>query len=408
MELNTDLAKALFDKVITPIKDKMKRPITNIIVNKDEDKSDLENLISLNQENANELPPPPDTIMRVDTDTITPITNNILNIDEGKSELENLPLTIQENPNVLPPYPDTKEIKPIDIDISEPIKESVSDIDEYSPPPPGPNCRAREKEIDVAKDCYLDENTMTVKPTRIAQVRYHPDSLRNQDCREYADTKFKELTNKCEKYSPPATPRPPTEQPATPRPPTEQLAAPQPSSTEQPVPQPSSIEQPEPEPSVEVVQELPNDNKAIKQLVQALISVLRKPATQAPIPEQPATPFITIEPSVEVVQDLPKDNKAIKQLVQALISVLRKPASQPPITEQQVTPIPSTEKIEETKDIASCDINETCEEQPLKPLVNALSNMLSTTPATGPSVSPSVSPSVDVVVSTPDGVDPED
>ncbi|MGA1048944.1 MAG: hypothetical protein ACO3UU_13125, partial [Minisyncoccia bacterium] len=216
MELNTDLAKALFDKVITPIKDKMKRPITNIIVNKDEDKSDLENLISSNQENANELPPPPDTIMPVDTDTETPTTNNIVNKDEEKSALETLLLSIPEKSNVLPPVPDTKKIKPIDSDISEPFKESVSATIESIQPPEPPiikQCIAEKKDIDLANDCNTDGSAK-----RNSLFRYYPD--KNKDCLGYAENKFKELINKCEKYSPPATSRPPTEQPA-----------PQPSST---------------------------------------------------------------------------------------------------------------------------------------------------------------------------------
>ena len=334
MELKSNLAEALFDKVITPIKDKMKRPITNIIVNKDEEKSALETLL----------------------------------------------LSIPENPTVLPAVPK-------DSNISESNKESVSDINKTTLPPPPP-CHANDEheQINLVKDCYQDPNTGKMKARAKSLRRYHPD--KNQGCLEDAENKFKELTNMCEKLpapepsaapqqpapEPSAAPQPSsTEQPAPQQPAPEpsaapqqpapqpsaapQQPAPQPSSTEQLAPQPSSTEEPATlKPSVEVVQELPNDNTAIKQLVQALIGVLRKPATS----------ITATEPSVEVVQDLPKDNKAIKQLVQALIGVLRKPVSQPTSTVQQ--------------EITSCDIDETCQDQPVKPLVKILSNILSKQP----------------------------
>ena len=78
-----------------------------------------------------------------------------------------------------------------------------------------------------------------------------------------------------------------------------------------------------------------------------------------------------------MVRDLPKDNKIVKQLVQALLTVLKKPEV---LKEKSTELVSTTEKPEELKDIASCDINETCQEQPLKPLVNVLSNVLSKTP----------------------------
>ena len=312
MELKSNLAKELFDKVIIPIQNKTKTlPITNNLTEQ----------------------------------SIIQPTNNILNKDEEKKALEKLISSIQENPTVLPPVPDTKSIRLLDnADITEPIMESVPATVESIQPPGPPSikqCLAEKKDIDLEQDC----DTETKKAKRSSLFRYHPD--KNRDCKEYAETKFKELTNKCERYIPPATPPPTTEQPA-PQPPTTEQPTPKPSTTEQPTPQPSTTEQPTPQPSTI---------------------------------EQPTPQPSTIEQPVEVVRDVPKDTKIVEQLVQALLTVLKKPEV---LKEKYTELVSTTEKPEEIKDIASCDINETCEEQPLKPLVNVLSTILSKShPAAG-------------------------
>ena len=312
MELKSDLAKELFDKVIIPIQNKTKAPIIN----------------------------------------------NILNKDEEKSELENQLLSIQEKPDVLPPVPDTiTPIIPIDTDTTEPITESVPDNIEPIHPPEPPSikqCLAEKQNIDVNEDCNPNR---TAK--RKSLFRYHPD--KNVDCPDYAATKFKELTNKCETYIPTAT-QPPTT-PETPSPTeivltkqTEPLATPSPTEivlTDSTMIKPSPTEVVSIEPSVKVVEELKQE------LPQSL-------------------PSVSYQETVDTI-NIPKDNKDIKRLVHALLGVLRKPEVS---KEKSYELVSTTEKPEQMKDIASCDIDETCKEQPLKPLVNVLNNILSKPPPT--------------------------
>ena len=97
----------------------------------------------------------------------------------------------------------------------------------------------------------------------------------------------------------------------------------------------------------------------------------QEPILLEPIPQEPVSTEVIQEPKPEIS----KDNMDVTRLVQILLGVLRKP--EVPILEK---PVQIEEQTEEKKDIASCDINERCEEQPLKQLVNALSKTLSKPP----------------------------
>jgi len=76
-------------------------------------------------------------------------------------------------------------------------------------PPIIETCKAKERDIDPSEDC--NPNTQKAKPK--SWLRFHPD--KNPDCKDIATEKFKKLTTVCEKYTPSSTTSEPTNVPTT-------------------------------------------------------------------------------------------------------------------------------------------------------------------------------------------------
>jgi hypothetical protein len=401
MELESDLAKELFDKVIIPIQNKNKTAITTMIfpnntvsnietpipvsmtpINKDETKSILE----LEQSTTRpDIPPPvPDTSEQTDFDkllssfaeSITTHADSLppapINKDETKTILEQEQSTTR--PDIPPPVSDTSEQKDFDKLLSSFAESITTPADSLSPAPgntdniipPKPPCRASERDIDVIIDCNPDTKT----PTRQALLRFHPD--KNKDCQENATDKFKDLVNKCEKYIPPSTE---SSRPTT----STESSTPTPSDESSP-PTPST-ESSTPTPSTELSTDIVSTTEPSKDIVSTT-----EPSKDIVSTTEPSKDIVsTTEPSTDIVPTTESSTKlqkgnVIRPLIQVLLNVLRKPkVSTVKSTEPSDEPILQNDKVMQ-EPISSCDINGDCQDQPLNQLVKVLSNTLSITP----------------------------
>ena len=76
-------------------------------------------------------------------------------------------------------------------------------------PPTIETCKANERDIIPSEDC----NPNTHKPKPRSWLRFHPD--KNANCEDIATEKFKKLTTACEEYTPSSTTSEPTDVPTT-------------------------------------------------------------------------------------------------------------------------------------------------------------------------------------------------
>ena len=332
MELKSDLAKELFDKVIIPIQNKNKTTITSIVPTNNT-VSNTETLLPVSippiikDEQKDELNTSLPEQLTIQSDTTLPPlpTSSQLPIEENNTDFEKLLLSLQSNRDV----PDTIESTLPSVPETQLNSSSADTVNIMPPPIPiVEKCSANIRDVDVKLDC----NPNTQKPKPSAWLRFHPD--KNKSCQEDAKVKFQDLSNKCAKYIPSSGDSPTSETPTP--------TSDEPVSTE-PMPQ-------EPMPQEPISQE---------------------PVSQEPVSQEPVSTEVIQEPK----PDLSKDNKVVKQLVQVLLGVLKKP--EVPTIEKSIH---IDKESEDIKNIASCDINGTCQEQPLKPLVNVLSNTLSKPP----------------------------
>jgi hypothetical protein len=349
MELKFDLAKELFDKVIIPIQNKNKTTITSIVPTNNT-VSNTETLLPVSippiikDEQKDELNTPLPEQLTTPSDTTLPSlpTSSQLPIEENNTDFEKL-LSLQSTRDV----PDT--IESTLPSVPETQLNSSSDDTVNIMPPPIPiveKCSANIRDVDVKLDC----NPNTQKPKSSAWLRFHPD--KNKSCQEDAKVKFQDLSNKCAKYIPSSNDSPTSERPTpTSERPTPTSERPTPTS-ERPTP---TSERPTPT-SDEPVSTEP---------------MLLEPVPQELVSQEPVSTEVIQEPKPEIS----KDNMDVTRLVQILVGVLRK--QEVPILEK---PVQIEEQTEDTKNIASCDINGTCKEAPLQQLVNVLSNTLSKSP----------------------------
>jgi hypothetical protein len=347
MELKSDLAKELFDKVIIPIQNKNKTTITSIVPTNNT-VSNTETLLPVSipliikDEQKDELNTSLPEQLTIESDTTLPPlpTSSQLPIEENNTDFEKLLLSLQSTRDV----PDTIESTLPSVPETQ-LNSSSADTVNIMPPsiPMVEKCSANIRDVDVKLDC----NPNTQKPKPSAWLRFHPD--KNKSCQEDAKVKFQDLSNKCAKYIPSSGDSPTSETPTP--------------TSDEPV-------STEPMPKEPISQE-PVSQEPISQEPVSQEPVSQEPVSQESISQQPVSTEVIQEPK----PDLSKDNKVVKQLVQVLLGVLKKP--EVPTIEKSIH---IDKEPEDVKNIASCDINDTCQEQPLRSLVNVLSNTLSKPP----------------------------
>ena len=140
MELESDLAKELYNKVIVPIQTKNENAQKEYDVNNKKLEEELIAQEAATKVTTDEGPLPVSSI------------ENMVNDSQGQS--------------IMPPTPPTIQ-----------------------------TCRANERDINPSEDC----NPSTQKPKPKAWLIFHPD--KNEKCADVATEKFKELTNVCKTYT---------------------------------------------------------------------------------------------------------------------------------------------------------------------------------------------------------------
>ena len=268
MELESDLAKELFNKVILPIQAKnidSKKTYQNIPVKQDnteEEKKHREALLRLNKRHQRDIKETQKEMKRKEE-----LEKRREEEQKRREELENLnKITESEQASAALPPPVSSVLEKASAPVSSalekasaPVELSKQSVKEVSPilPPTPPNednkCKAVERDIIPSEDCNPNKR----KPTHKARLRFHPD--RNFQCQTEAGEKFKELQNICGKYKPAQET---TQEPAQE---TTQEPAKQP-------PEPPAIKAPEPEVNKETL--LSENN------IDNLLTILRKALSQ--------------------------------------------------------------------------------------------------------------------------------
>ena len=167
-------------------------------------------------------------------------------------------------------------------------------------PPIIETCKAKERDIDPSEDC--NPNTQKAKPK--SWLRFHPD--KNPDCKDIATEKFKKLTTVCEKYTPSSTTSEPTNVPTTSEPSgtaisTDMLVLP----ASEPTDVPPSTEQISTELD-ESILESPIQNKFdVNPLIETVRTTLNKDMVRKTMPSQEPSAIVpeTIVPEIVSSQE---------------------------------------------------------------------------------------------------------
>ena len=324
MELESDLAKELFNKVILPIQAKnidSKKTYQNNPVKQDnteQEKPHREALLRLNKRHQRDIKETQKEMKRKEE-----LEKRREEEQKRREELENLnKITESEQASAALPPPVSSVLEKASAPVSSalekasaPVELSKQSVKEVSPilPPTPPNednkCQAVERDIIPSEDCNPNKR----KPTHKARLRFHPD--RNFQCQTEAGEKFKELQNICGKYKPAQEPaQETTQEPAqetTQEPAQETTQEPAQETTQEPAikaPEPPAIKAPEP--------------PAIKALVPPAIKAPEPPAIKAPEPPAIKAP----EPPAIKAPEPP----AIKALVPPAIKAPEPPAIKAP------------------------------------------------------------------------------
>ena len=241
---------------------------------------------------------------------------------------QSIPVTNLESVNIPPPVPPVLSNKNI-----------VSDSQGQLPPKPPKTCKANERDVIPSIDCKPHKQG----PNRQASVRFHPD--KNPDCKDIADEKFKQLTNICEKYTPPAsTSEPSSTEPSS----SDMLTLP---SSEPPSSEMLTLPSTEPISTElgESILESPIQNKFnVNPLIETLRTTLNKDMSPKTVSSQEpsATVHETIVPEIVSSQEpVPKFN------VNQLINILNKPLATSVPSVEKTLNIDSTPSIVEKKPI---------------------------------------------------------
>ena len=262
-------------------------------------------------------------------------------------------------------------------------------------PPIIETCKAKERDIDPSEDC--NPNTQKAKPQ--SWLRFHPD--KNPDCKDIATEKFKKLTTVCEKYTPSSTTSEPTNVPTTTEPtnvptttePTNVPTTSEPSGTaistdmlalpaSEPTDVPPSTEQISTELD-ESILESPIQNKFdVNPLIETVRTTLNKDMSGKTVPSQEPSAIVpeTIVPEIVSSQEpVPKFN--VNQLIDTLNQSL---ATSVPVVEQKVS-VGLPKQNNETEEMYMSDLDKVLEEEQKKQRENATSSL---TPAPVPTPVP--------------------
>ena len=214
MELESNLAKELYNKVIVPIQTKNKEAQIEYDVNNTKSE---EELIAQREQEESKKKAAIEGIKAIAAEKAQREAAEKANQRAEEERIAREAAIKAEEERISQYAATTAEEGPLPVPppVSSP-ENIVNDSQGQSIMPPTPptiqTCRANERDINPSEDC----NPSTQKPKPKAWLRFHPD--KNEKCADVATEKFKELTNVCKTYtSSPSQPEP-SETPSQPEP----------------------------------------------------------------------------------------------------------------------------------------------------------------------------------------------
>ena len=183
MDLESDLAKELFDKVITPIQDKNKDK--QIEIQKERRTNTLDQLNLKHKELQDKAI---NDAQIWSTMVSSPSESNMKDDIQPSEQIESpmVPSPSESNMNDTQPSEQTS----MGNELPQAPTSNETSIMPPKPPISQNRCKAKDHNIDISKDCTKEGNL-----TKKAKLILHPD--KNPSCIKDADAKFKELQNLC-------------------------------------------------------------------------------------------------------------------------------------------------------------------------------------------------------------------